>query len=157
MKMQQALNTILALIVGKVLAEQMDGWVAGMTQASLAQAEMALTVMIGSVASWMIEAGRAIALDATQGRLPRLYKLLGGTLVLLALTGCASATVSPEGEVRLTARGRSSAEVCIGEGATKVCSKAKGGTISQIFGDVLMAPIRVIGGALSGAAEAVAP
>lgn len=72
------------------------------------------------------------------------------------VVGCASATVEGE-QMRLTARGKSSATVCTGEGREKVCTTVKGGAISQVFGDVLLAPFRIVAGMLTGAAGAVAP
>jgi hypothetical protein len=86
--LQQALNTVLSVLIASFLAEWADGKL-GTGGTQIAQVQLALTVLLGGVFSFALEFIRAVVLDSIPaGRFPRLFKLLGGTLVALALAGC---------------------------------------------------------------------
>ena len=90
MKTQQAFNTIVSIIVASLFAEWADAKLAG-DKSQIATIQFALTVVIGGALSFGVEFVRAFALDMIPvGKLPRIYKLLGGTLLALVLVGCAS-------------------------------------------------------------------
>jgi hypothetical protein len=97
-KGQQAVNTIFAALAAAFLAERWDSLLFDPASPSYAanvqNMELFLIAAIGGSVSFLLEALRALALDATQGRSPRLYKLLGGTVVLLVFTGCAGGFAS---------------------------------------------------------------
>jgi hypothetical protein len=90
MALQQALNTVISVLVAALLAEWLDAKLGAGTD-QIAQVELALVVLIGGVFSFVLDLVRALVLDTIPaGKLPRLYKLLGGTLVALMLA-CAGA------------------------------------------------------------------
>ena len=115
MKTQQAFNTIVSILIASWFAEWADAKLAG-DKSQIAQVQLALTVVIGGVLSYGIEFARALALDMLPpGRLPRIYKLLGGTLLALVLTGCNTVPTSSEGQ--------SSDKGSVGKGGTISCSE----------------------------------
>ena len=96
MKTQQAFNTIVSILIASWFAEWADAKLAAGDKSQVAQIQLALTVIVGGMLSYGIEFARALALDMLPpGRLPRIYKLLGGTLLALALFGCASPQKTP--------------------------------------------------------------
>lgn len=98
MKFQQAFNTLIAVLLASLVAEWLDTRIADSASFDVDQVEMALTVSIGGALSGLIEFLRALALDAMPAaRFPRIYKMLGGTLLALVLVGCASPQTPAQG------------------------------------------------------------
>jgi len=148
MKLQQALNTLIALPIANLIAELIDADMASQLTAlfgpflqsfgfsgapSANHLELVLTLVIAAgVISPLIEAGRAVLLDLIPaGRLPRLYKLLGGTLLAFALASCASTKSIPtSSDASVTDEGATA------KGGTIVCAGAMTATLDPATGNV---------------------